>query len=56
MADKCMFIPNVNKQNYIFCRLQLMVELIDTQLNKPTNQNPLIFLKVVKPTHKKTLL
>ena len=27
----------------------------DTQLNKPTNQNPINFTKVVKPTNNKTL-
>ena len=26
MADKLMYIPNVNTQNYPFCRLQLVVE------------------------------
>ena len=28
---------------------------LDTQLDKPTNQNPLKALKVVKPTNEKTL-
>ena len=35
-----MYIPNA-KQNYIFCRLKLMVENIDTQLNEPTNPQSL---------------
>ena len=26
MADKMMYIPNGDKQNSLFCRLQLMVE------------------------------
>ena len=41
MADKVMYIPNDDTQNYPFCRLQLVVETLDTQLNEPTNQNPL---------------
>ena len=26
MTDKLMYIPNDNTQNYLFCRLQLVVE------------------------------
>ena len=56
MADKLMHIPNVNKLNNPL-RLPLVVETLkDTQLNKPTNQNPLKAPKVVKPTNKKILL
>ena len=50
-----MYIPNVNTQNYPFCRLQLGVKRLDTQLNKPTNQNPLKVPKVVMTTNKKML-
>ena len=27
MADKLMYIPNNDKQNYPFCRLQILVEM-----------------------------
>ena len=37
MADKFIYIPNVNNQNYPFCKLQLEVETIE--LDKPTYQN-----------------
>ena len=39
MADKSMYIPNDDTQNYLFWRLQLMVEKFEHQLNKPTQQN-----------------
>ena len=55
MSDKLMYIPNVNKQNYLFCILQLVVESFDTKLNKPTNQNSLNVPIAVKPTKMKTL-
>ena len=48
MADRLMYIPNDETQNYPFCRLQLVVAL-----NEPTNQNSMKVLKVVKPTNKK---
>ncbi len=51
IADK--LISNDDTQNYPFCRLQIMVTILDTQLNKLTNQNS---IKVVKPTYRKTLL
>ncbi len=36
MANKLMYIPNDDKQNYFsLCRFQL----VDTQLNEQTNQN-----------------
>ena len=41
MTDKVMYIPNDNTQNYPFCVLVLVVEKINIQLNKPTNQNSL---------------
>ena len=34
-ADILMYIPNDGKQNYSFCRFQLVVE---TKLNAPINQ------------------
>ena len=59
MVDKLMYFPNVNTlkitlsvdYNYKFKRL-------NTQLNKPTNQNPPQFgptSKVAKPLNKKML-
>ena len=52
MADKLMYIPNDNSQNYHFCILQLVAETrLDTQLNAPTNQNSKV-PKVVKSTNK----
>ena len=50
MADKVMFIPNVDTQHYTFCRVQLGVE---TRLNEPTNQNSRKVPKVVGPINKK---
>ena len=56
MADKLMYILIGDTQNYPFCRLQLVGETLDTQLNEPTNHNSVKVPKVVKPTNKKTLL
>ena len=41
MADKLMYIPNDDTQNYPLCRLQLVIEKFghSSQLNEPTNQN-----------------
>ena len=47
MADKLMYILNVNALKYLLWSLQL---------NKPTNHNSLKVPKVVKPASKKTLL
>ena len=48
-----MYIPNDDTPNYLFCRLQLVVE---TFVNEPTNKNLMKVPKVVYPTNKKTLL
>ena len=56
MADKWMYIPNVDTQNYHLYRLQLMVERLETQINEPTNQNSIKLPKVVKSTNEKMLL
>ena len=56
MADKFMSIPNDDTHNYLFCRLQIVVETLVTQLDKSTNQNLLKVPKVAKPTNMKTLL
>ena len=55
MADKLNYIPNDDTLNYPFCRLQLVVERLDTQLNEPTNQNAIKVPKVVQPTNNNTL-
>ncbi len=41
MADKLMYNPNDDTQNYPICRLQLVVKRLDTKLNEPTNHNSL---------------
>ena len=56
MADNLMYITKMTTQNYTFCRLQLLVETIVTQLNKPNNQDSTKVPTVVKPTNNKTLL
>ena len=42
MADKLLYIPNDDIQNYPFCRLQLVSETSghSTMNDEPTNQNP----------------
>ena len=50
-----MYIRNDNTQTCFFCRLQLEVKRLDTQLNEQINQNVLEVPEVVKPTNKKTL-
>ena len=56
MAEKFMYIPIDDTQNYLFCRLKLVVKRLDDLINEPTNQKPVKVPKVVKPTNKKTLL
>ncbi len=56
MADKLMYNPNDDTQNYPFLGLQLVVDSLDTQINKPTNQNSIKVPKDVMPMNKKTLL
>ena len=48
MANKLMYIPNDDTQNYPFCSLQLVVEAFKSKIHKSP--------KVVKPTDKKKLL
>ena len=50
MDDKLINISSDYTQNYPFCRLQLVVESLDTQLNDPTNQNSIKVPYVVKST------
>ena len=51
MADKLMYIPSDDTQNYRFCRLKLVAETLNDQLNKSTNQN----LISPKKSYSKTL-
>ena len=53
MADKLLYINNDDLKNYRFCRLQLVIESLDTY--KPPCQNLIKVPKVVKQTNKKTL-
>ena len=39
MAEKFMYIPNDDIQNYPFYRSELVIETIDTQLQELTYQN-----------------
>ena len=55
MAGKLIHIHNNDPQNYPFCRLQLQLKCLDTQVNKPPNQNVMEVPKIVKPINKKTL-
>ena len=52
MTDKLMYVPNDKTLNYPLCYLQL----VDTQLNEPTNIYSIKVPKVVNLTNKKTLL
>ena len=48
MSDKLVYIPNDDTQNYSLCRLQLVVETFETQLNKPTKRSSIKVSKVNK--------
>ena len=54
MADKLIYIPNDDTQNYPLCRLQFVVETLATQLNLPNKS--IKVTKICKLTNKKTLL
>ena len=57
MANKLMYIPNDDKQNNPFFRIQShWFKRLDIQINELTNQNSIKVPKVIKPTNKKTLL
>ncbi len=47
--------PNYDTQNYPYS-LPLGVEILNTKVNKPTNQNSIKVPKVAKATYKKTLI
>ena len=52
MADKFIYIPNNDSQNYPFCRLKRL----DTQRNEPTNQNLVEVPNIVEIVRKKELV
>ena len=55
MANRLMYIPNDATQNYLFCRLELVVETFGhlTLWTKKTNR--IKAPKFIKQTNKKTL-
>ena len=56
MANRLMYIPNADTQNYPYCRLKLVVKTFEHP-TKRTNQSKCNKGKEeVKSTHKKTLL
>ena len=55
MVDKFMYIHNDDTQDYPVFKLNQLKRL-NTQPNKPTNQNLIKFPKVIKQTNEKTLL
>ena len=57
MMDKLMYIPNNITQNYPFCKFQLVVERLDTHINKPTNKkvSPTFLCQPIRKRYHKTL-
>ena len=51
-----MYLPNDDIKKFPFVNFNQWLKCLYTQLNKPTNQNLIKVLKVVKITNKKTLL
>ena len=45
MADKSMYIPKENKQNFPFVDYNQWMKRLNTLANEPTNQNSIKFLK-----------
>ena len=56
MTNKLMYIPNANTKITPYVNNNQRLKRLETQLNKPTNQNSVKVPKVVKPKNKKTLL
>ena len=57
MADKLMYMPNDDTQNYHHSVDYIeWLKRLYTHLYEPTNQNAIKVLKVVNPTKKKTIL
>ena len=55
MVDKLMYIPNDKIHIIPSVDLNYWLKRLDTQLNKPTNQNSIKVFKIVKPMNTKTL-
>ena len=55
MADKLMYIPNDDTQNYPYIDYNQLLKKLDTQPNEKTNKSSIRVSKAVKPTNKKTL-
>ena len=56
MANKLFYVPSDDTLNYPFCKLKLVVERLDTQLNETTNQNsPKLFSQRVRKLYYETL-
>ena len=55
MADKFMHIPNDDKQNHPFFRLQLMIETFKLNFRHKPIEIQKKVLKVVLPTNKKIM-
>ena len=56
MADKLIYIPIYDTQNYPSIYYYYWLKRLDFQLNEPKNKNSIKVQKVVKPTNKKTVL
>ena len=56
MADKLMYIPNDDTQNYFFCRLQLDVETFGHSTYWTNQSNSIKVPEIDESTNKKTLL
>ena len=46
MANKLMYIPNDNEQNYSFFSYNYKLKHLDTQVNEPFYQNSIKVIKV----------
>ena len=55
MADKFMYIPNYDTQNYLFCRLQIEVETFEHSTIRSIQSNSISAPTGVEPKNKKTL-
>ena len=48
MADKLIYIPNNDAQNYPSIDYNYLLKCLDNELNEPTNQNSIKVPKVVR--------
>ena len=55
MVVKFMYIPHNDTQNHPFCKLQIVVECLNTKFNEPTNQNSFKVPKVVTNNEQKDI-